>query len=361
MQRDFYKNYLEGIPLPAMLVDSRARIVAGNGLAVSLNPHADQDRPLILVFRQPSLNEAVAACLRDGKAHRAIYLHSDGPQEHRYDVNCAPVSLPAQASDRGLRLSGGGVSATGVLICFQDVTEVQQLDQMRRDFVANVSHELRTPLTAILGFVETLQGPARGDPAASDRFLSIMATEASRMNRLVGDLLSLSRVEEVSRMRPTDPVDLDQVIRSVIQNLSTMASEAGCDLVYERARSEAIVPGDADQLLQVVTNLVENAVKYGGSGTTVTVTLEDTNEGVGVRMQGYALSVSDNGPGIDNSHIARLTERFYRIDSHRSREMGGTGLGLAIVKHIVNRHRGRMQIDSILGEGSVFKVLIPDH
>ncbi|MDA5555844.1 sensor histidine kinase [Shimia sp. MMG029] len=360
MQREFYRSYLDAIPLPAVLVDSRARIVGGNAAAVKLNPHADDDRPLILVFRQPSLNAAVEDCLRDGETHRAIYLHSEGPQEHRYDVSCAPVTLTPEASGpRGLSMPRSGQSFKGVLICFQDVTELQQLDQMRRDFVANVSHELRTPLTAILGFVETLQGPARADPRAQDRFLGIMSAEASRMNRLVGDLLSLSRVEEVSRMRPTDPVDLDQVIRSVLQNLGPMAEEAGCTLVYDKVREEAVVPGDADQLLQVVTNLVENALKYGGPGTTVTVTLAEKRSGVGVMGPRYALSVRDDGPGIDSVHIARLTERFYRIDSHRSREMGGTGLGLAIVKHIVNRHRGRMHIESKLGKGSVFNVLLP--
>ncbi len=360
MQREFYRSYLEAIPLPAVLVDSRARIIAGNDAAVKLNPHANDDRPLILVFRQPSLNTAVDDCMRDGKSHRAIYLHSDGPQEHRYDVSCSPVELSGDlSSGRGLRMSQGGQSFKGVLICFQDVTEMQQLDQMRRDFVANVSHELRTPLTAILGFVETLQGPARGDPKAQDRFLNIMSAEASRMNRLVGDLLSLSRVEEVSRMRPTDPVDLDQVIRSVLQNLDPLAKENDCVLMYEREREPAVVPGDADQILQVVTNLVENALKYGGQGTEVTVRLKERSESTRVMGPGFVLSVADNGPGIDAVHIARLTERFYRIDSHRSREMGGTGLGLAIVKHIVNRHRGRLQIESEVGKGSVFRALFP--
>ncbi|MBO9397025.1 two-component sensor histidine kinase [Shimia sp. R9_1] len=360
MQREFYRSYLEAIPLPAVLVDSRARIIGGNAAAVKLNPHADGDRPLILVFRQPSLNTAVEDCLREGEAQRAIYLHSEGPQEHRYDVTCSPVTLtPDDSGPRGLRLPQGGQSFKGVLICFQDVTEMQQLDQMRRDFVANVSHELRTPLTAILGFVETLQGPARADPKAQDRFLGIMSAEASRMNRLVGDLLSLSRVEEVSRMRPTDPVDLDQVVRSVLQNLGPMAEDNDCALIYERERDPAVVAGDADQLLQVVTNLVENALKYGGNGTQVTVTLKERSNSNGVMGPGFALAVKDDGPGIDSVHIARLTERFYRIDSHRSREMGGTGLGLAIVKHIINRHRGRLQIDSVVGKGSVFKVLLP--
>ncbi len=356
MPQEIYKSYLEAVPLPAVLVDAQARILGGNQAAVKLNPHADEDRPLILVFRQPSLNSAVDACLRTGQAQRAIYLHSEGPQESRYEVSCSPVDLVSSVDARGL---APDMRRKGVMICFQDVTEVQQLDQMRRDFVANVSHELRTPLTAILGFVETLQGPARGDQKASDRFLSIMSAEASRMNRLVGDLLSLSRVEEVSRMRPTDPVDLDQIIRSVIQNLSPLAADNESEITYEAQRAPVIVPGDSDQLMQVITNLVENALKYGGQGTHVSVALERVHGVAGLRGEGIEISVTDDGPGIDAVHIARLTERFYRIDSHRSREMGGTGLGLAIVKHIINRHRGRLQINSVLGKGSVFNVVLP--
>ncbi|WP_294220247.1 ATP-binding protein [uncultured Shimia sp.] len=354
MPHDFYKSYLEAVPLPAVLVNSEARILAGNDAAVKLNPHAADDRPLILVFRQPSLNSAVDDCLRDGKSHKAIYAHSDGPQEHRFDVTVSPVDLAAAT---------GGETApapsNGVMICFQDVTEIQQLDQMRREFVSNVSHELRTPLTAILGFVETLQGPARNDTAATERFLGIMSDEASRMNRLVGDLLSLSRVEEVSRMRPTDPVDLDQITRAVIRNLSAVSAASGSTVSYSGQFGTATVAGDADQLLQVVTNLVENALKYGGQNTDVEISLTPVCGHGGLKGDGYKIAVKDNGPGIDHIHIARLTERFYRIDSHRSREMGGTGLGLAIVKHIVNRHRGRIKIESELGKGSVFSVVLP--
>ncbi|SMP09895.1 ATP-binding protein [Shimia sagamensis] len=354
MPKGFYKSYLEAVPLPAVLVDAEARILAGNEAAVKLNPHADNDRPLILVFRQPSLNSAVDDCLRDGKSHKAIYAHSDGPQEHRFDATVSPVDLASVS-----RGQAAPAASKGVMICFQDVTEVQQLDQMRREFVSNVSHELRTPLTAILGFVETLQGPARNDPKASERFLGIMSDEANRMNRLVGDLLSLSRVEEVSRMRPTDPVDLDQIIRAVIRNLSSVSEASASTVSYAEQLSTATVSGDADQLLQVVTNLVENALKYGGENTHVEISLECVSGRGGLKGDGYKIAVKDNGPGIDHIHIARLTERFYRIDSHRSREMGGTGLGLAIVKHIINRHRGRLKIESALGKGSVFSVILP--
>ena len=342
MTPQFDSSILDGVPLPALFVDRHARVVGANARAVELQPQASENRPLILVFRQPALNESVEKCLRTSQQQRTLYLHNDGRQEHRFDVSISPVS-------------------SGALVCFRDITEERQLDQMRRDFVANVSHELRTPLTAILGFIETLQGPAKNDPIAQERFLGTMSAEASRMNRLVGDLLSLSKVEEVSRMRPTDPVDMDALLRSTKRNLSPLALESESRIVFEREAEPLSVPGDADQLLQVVTNLIENALKYGGQGTTVTLSLDTATRAIGVRGDAIRLQVKDDGPGIDNVHIPRLTERFYRIDSHRSREMGGTGLGLAIVKHIINRHRGRLEIESSVGKGTAISVFLPKN
>lgn len=343
MNNPFDPAILEGVPLPAMFVDSRARLFGANARAVELQPQASEDRPLILVFRQPALNDAVEKCLRTRQQQRTFYLHNNGRQEHRFEVVCSPID------------GGGG------LICFRDVTEMRQLDQMRRDFVANVSHELRTPLTAILGFIETLQGPAKGDPVAQERFLSTMAAEASRMNRLVGDLLSLSKVEEVSRMRPTEPVDLNAAMRSAIRNLSPLADENRSEIRFDDSGENITVPGDSDQLLQVVTNLIENALKYGGEGTNVVLSIKNPVKAVGVRGDAVCMTISDDGPGIDEVHLPRLTERFYRIDSHRSREMGGTGLGLAIVKHIINRHRGRLEIESTMGEGTSISVFLPNN
>ncbi len=336
----FDPDTLDAIPLPAFYVDPETRVAAANAHAVELQPQAAENRPLSLVFRQPALIEAIEACLSSRTAQRASYLHRDGRTEHRFDVSIAPA--------------GGGA-----LVCLRDISDEQQLDKMRRDFVANVSHELRTPLTAILGFIETLQGPAKNDSAAHERFLGTMANEASRMNRLVGDLLSLSKVEEVSRMRPTDLIDLDGLIRSAIQTLSPLAADTACDITFGRAAEELPIPADADQLLQVVTNLIENALKYGGQGTRITLTIDELDRASGLRGPAVKLTVADNGPGIDEIHLPRLTERFYRIDSHRSREKGGTGLGLAIVKHIVHRHRGRLQIQSTLGQGTEISVFLP--
>ena len=246
-----------------------------------------------------------------------------------------------------------------VLLSFQDITQLANASQMRRDFVANVSHELRTPLTALMGFIETLRGPARDDAAARDRFLGIMTGEAERMNRLVGDLLSLSRVESDERVRPTDKVDLRYVLQSTLRNLNPLADEANVTLVLLMGDDPMPLLGDTDQLLQVFTNLIENAIKYGGKGKKVEIQVEQTLRDPSLRGPAVQVTVRDHGPGIDPIHLPRLTERFYRADSHRSRALGGTGLGLAIVKHILNRHRGRLKISSSLGQGAKFIVILP--
>ena len=236
---------------------------------------------------------------------------------------------------------------------------------VRRDFVANVSHELRTPLTALMGFIETLQGPARNDAAARDRFLAIMQREGNRMNRLIGDLLSLSRVEQEERRRPSECVDLAALIRLACATLAPTARAAGAALVRIGPTEAAEVAGDPDQIQQVLHNLIENAVKYGvrpgaEEGREVRVTLSHVPHEPVLRGPGWAVEVADDGEGIEETHLPRLTERFYRVDTHRSREKGGTGLGLAIVKHIVARHRGRLKIDSAKGQGSRFTVILPE-
>jgi two-component system phosphate regulon sensor histidine kinase PhoR len=231
---------------------------------------------------------------------------------------------------------------------------------MRRDFVANVSHELRTPLTTLSGFIETLQGPAREDEAARKRFLGIMSKEAARMNRLVDDLLSLSRVESDERMRPIEQVELNTLLQSCIITMAAPAKSEKVDITLQGDESsEYFIQGDEDQLRQVFNNLLENAIKYGGANGRITVGIELVDHDATLRGPAICLCVCDTGPGIDPLHIPRLTERFYRVDSHRSRAVGGTGLGLAIVKHIVNRHRGRLAIASTLGEGTAFSVLLP--
>lgn len=335
-------DVLAALPLPTLGIDRAERIVALNEPAAALLGEAALGRHFITVLRQPGLVDAVEKCLADRTPRHARFVGGEVEAEVNYDVSLR-------------KIEGTGV----LLLSFQDVTFMAQAGQMRRDFVANVSHELRTPLTALMGFIETLSGPARDDAAARDRFLDIMAGEAGRMNRLVGDLLSLSRVEAEERVKPTERVNLTEILKRTLRNLNPLAVEKDITLIPEFGDAPLMLLGDADQLLQVFTNLVENAIKYGGDSKPVEITSETSLRDPAFRGPAVRITVRDHGPGIDPMHLPRLTERFYRADSHRSRALGGTGLGLAIVKHILNRHRGRMKIASDLGQGATFSVILP--
>nr|WP_203582960.1 ATP-binding protein [Ruegeria sp. PrR005] len=341
------QDLVAAVPLPALLVDQSERILAANTEARTLFGSQITGRHFATILRQPQVIEAIEKSLRDKAGARSKYLGNDGAQDTSFDVTCRYV--------HGV----GAVEGGAVLVSFIDVTPVEQASQMRRDFVANVSHELRTPLTAIMGFIETLRGPARDDAAARARFLEIMEQEASRMNRLVGDLLSLNRVETDERVRPRDQVDLTAQIASTLNSLRPLAEEAGVELISDGPEHLVNVTGDTDQIRQVLTNLIENAIKYGSSGGEVRVSLTEVERDPAVRGPAVRLLVMDKGAGIDPIHLPRLTERFYRVDSHRSRQKGGTGLGLAIVKHIINRHRGRLRVESALGAGTTFTVILP--
>lgn len=335
-------DIVNAIPFAALLIGTDGRVLIINPRAKELLGQAVEGRHYITVLRQPDLLDAVERALGEGQPTEAMLLTSVARQDVTLKATCRPVP-----------------HSGNILICFEDRTEMEGAGQIRRDFVANVSHELRTPLTALLGFIETLRGSAKNDPAAQARFLDIMQNEAERMNRLVADLLSLSGVEANERVRPTEKVNLAAIALSAISTLSTQADENNIELVAENLSEPAELPGDADQLSQVVTNLVENAIKYSGSGKRVRIRITQDDANPMVRGAATILTVTDNGEGIDPLSIPRLTERFYRIDNHRSREMGGTGLGLAIVKHIVNRHRGRLRIESEVGKGSQFSVILP--
>ncbi|MBJ6371713.1 ATP-binding protein [Sedimentitalea arenosa] len=338
---------LEAVPLPLLVVDREEWIIAANTEATRLLGAGIVGRHFANVLRQPEVIAAIEATLKDGQEHLARHRVNQGAQDAPLDVTCRAVEGIAPGA-RG-----------AVVITFQDRADMEQAGQMRRDFVANVSHELRTPLTSLIGFIETLRGAARDDPGARDRFLSIMESEAGRMNRLVGDLLSLSRVEAEERVRPTRPLDMTALLSSVLTSLARVAKDSGVTLSLDAPHTPVMIPGDDDQLRQVFNNLVENAIKYGGSGGSVSVAVRLIERDPLLRGEAVEIRVIDKGPGIDDIHLPRLTERFYRVDSHRSRQLGGTGLGLAIAKHIVNRHRGRLKIASELGKGTTFIVVLP--
>ena len=245
------------------------------------------------------------------------------------------------------------------MIVLHDVTRSRRAEQARADFVANVSHELRSPLAALIGFIETINGPARNDPEARSRFLNIMQREADRMSRLINDLLSLSKVEINEHILPTKRVEINTVVRQVVELLTVKARDRNMSLTLRMDDLNAMVQGDPDELNQVFQNLVDNAIKYGREGTEISIAIERIDRVPDTNRFGVAISIEDRGDGIPSEQLPRLTERFYRVDKARSRDMGGTGLGLAIVQQIVNRHRGKLSIRSREKTGSTFTVILP--
>ncbi len=331
------QEFLAALPDAAVVVRSDGIVKLSNDIARDLL-QIENGMDLRVAMRSPELASALSRVLAE-RSIAVAELRTGGSVERRLTARIAPL-----AGDRD--------SDDGILVTFRDRTSETQLDQMRSDFVANASHELRTPLASLKGFIETLQGAAENDPVARAQFLDIMQQEASRMSRLIDDLLSLSRVEMREHVPPLDRVDLRAVVREVEELLAPTAERASRSLTATVPDGDVVIRGEKDELVQVVQNLVQNAIKYGKTGGTVTVLLTTGDGRVNLR-------VADDGIGIAKEHIPRLTERFYRVNAKDSRERGGTGLGLAIVKHIVNRHRGRMDIASRLGQGTTVTLSFP--
>ena len=329
---------IEALAGPALVVVGDMA-VAANAEARRVFGERVAGGDLRLTVRHPVVLDALAEARRDGAT-----------------VEREMTGLGSGNSAYRLRAVDAGEGRT--LVILDDVTQARLTERMRVDFVANASHELRTPLATLSGFIETLQGPAAEDEPARRRFLEIMAREAARMSRLIDDLLSLSRIELDKHVRPVAVMEVEGVIGDVGKTLAMRLDADERALVIEEAADLPSVVADRDQILQVLHNLVSNALKYGRSGTpiTVTATAEVAAGGVPAVVR---LSVNDVGEGIPAEHLPRLTERFYRVDSLQSRKMGGTGLGLAIVKHIVERHRGRLEIESVQGVGTRVSFTLP--
>ncbi len=340
LEHALLRRVLDGVPGAVFLIDQNRRIDVANQAARDLFGADIEGLDLVQAVRHPDCLAALNTALKQGK-----------PQ-----VQDLTLTRPVQTSFR-LRATPVG---KGAVLSFEDITEHVAAEAMRSEFVANVSHELRSPLTAVLGFIETLRSLAPEESDARNRFLAIMEDEASRMNRLIGDLLSLSKVEAQERVRPSTPVILADVLTRVVATLTPLAQKTGADirLAIDENAGARPVQGDEDQLSQIFVNLVENAIKYGGHGP-VDIQVSLLPGAPGIEGAAISVAVTDSGPGIEADHLPRLTERFYRIDAGRSRAQGGTGLGLAIVKHIVSRHRGRLAIDSTQGKGSTFRVTLP--
>jgi two-component system phosphate regulon sensor histidine kinase PhoR len=276
--------------------------------------------------------------------------------ERRDRVGPEEVELSALAgSRRHWLMRMVPIESNSLLIRLIDRSEAHAAEQMRVDFVANASHELRTPLATLIGYTETLRQEADDLNAETrERFLAVVDDEARRMQSVVEDLISLSRIEAERFSTPTEAVDLEPLIAQVVDNSSRAARKRNSELEVQVAAGLPPIAADSGQILQLLDNLVTNALRYGTPGTPVTISAE--SEGAMVH-----LIVADQGEGIAREHIKRVTERFYRVDTSRSRALGGTGLGLSIVKHIVERHRGRLTIESKVGEGTRIHVLLPVH
>jgi two-component system phosphate regulon sensor histidine kinase PhoR len=335
---------IAGVPDPVIALDRNGRVLTVNESARSLAPALRLGEPVSLALRMPELIEAIGRAYATGDEQRVEYSERV-PIDRWFEVIVKPVRR-----DPKLRMPDL------VLMTFHDLTPLRRVEEMRADFVANASHELRTPLAALSGFIETLQGSARDDAKARERFLPIMQEQARRMARLIDDLLSLSRIELNAHRRPDTPVDLVPIVRQVADGLQTLARDRGVTVHIDAANAMR-VPGDRDELVRVFENLVENALKYGAAGKRVDIGFSEGESPEG--EQEARISVRDYGPGIAPEHVPRLTERFYRVDVRESRAQGGTGLGLALVKHILNRHHGRLLIESMPGAGATFTIYLP--
>jgi two-component system phosphate regulon sensor histidine kinase PhoR len=336
---------LSGLAEPVFLLRSNRQILLTNKAAEELFGSGLDGRDFVHAIRDPDGLKCVESVLL-GELISETQVTISIPERVIFRLSAMYLDVRDEIDIRAM-------------VTLHDISHIQEAEQMRSDFVANVSHELRSPLTALIGGIETLKGAARSDVPAQLRFLDIMDSEAARMNRLVGDLLSLSQVEANERRRPSELVDILAIAKSVIATLETQARVENKKIGMVCDADFLDVLGDRDELTQVFHNLIDNAIKYSSEKSQVQILV--SNE---VHMHGFngtvvKIEVNDRGEGISSENISRLTERFFRVDDGRSREKGGTGLGLAIVKHVLNRHRGRLAIESQLGVGSTFKVFLP--
>lgn len=338
------ESLIAGLPSAAIVLDREGRVIAFNSAASVIAPGLRVGELALIVLRMPDLVDAVRRATTRREPQRVEFFERV-PLDRWFEAFVTPVRLAA----------AGGIDI--MLMTFNDLTPLRRSEEMRADFVANASHELRTPLAALLGFVETLQGTAKDDPAARTKFLNIMQAQATRMARLIDDLLSLSRVELNAHLKPNTPIDLAPIVRQVVDGLQTLARDRGVEIRIVQPPEPLLILGDRDELFRALENLVENALKYGSSGKRVDITISRGETRAG--HPEVRVAVRDYGPGIAPEHLPRLTERFYRVDVTDSRAQGGTGLGLALVKHILNRHGGRVSIESVLGEGATFTAHLP--
>jgi two-component system phosphate regulon sensor histidine kinase PhoR len=338
---------LENLPEPILLLSAERLVLRANPAARDmLGPEAAGQGPdAAALLRHPVLAAAMDDALAGGNS-TTVELH-------------LPVPVPREVSARVVPLDPPLADGGRLLILLIDRSREAAIERTRADFVANASHELRTPLASLLGFIETLRGPAADDPAAQQRFLGIMAEQGERMRRLIDDLLNLSRIEMEEHQAPTGEAPLAMIARAEAEALAPLMRRRDMRLTLDLEEGLVARPANADQVAQVIRNILENAINHGRDGGVMAITLKRAAAEDATTRPGALLSVTDDGPGIAKHHLPRLTERFYRVDGARSRHSGGTGLGLAITRHIIMRHRGRLAIESTEGLGTQVSVWLP--
>lgn len=344
-----YETLVDSLPDILIMCNNAQKIIRTNKAAREVFGQNLANKSLSTIIPSDELLNGVADVIEERQGRR-IEFHLDSiMRDFRAIIN---LFFPAASGE-----------SIAVIVTLNDITELQRVEKMRAEFVANASHEIRTPLASIKGFIETLRGPARNDQVALDEFLKIMDDQASRMKNLIDDLLTLSKIQANERTLPSGCVDIAQIARDEKEGFIWAAKEKNMSLRLDIAEGLPSVLGEFNELRQVLHNLISNALKYGNTGTEVAVSMRVTSvlpddPNFSKLHRAVMISVMDNGEGIPREHLPRLTERFYRVDSARTRSIGGTGLGLAIVKHIINRHRGVLTIDSVVGQGSTFSVYL---
>jgi two-component system phosphate regulon sensor histidine kinase PhoR len=329
-------NMREGL----LVVNKDMRVVASNPAAHKLfNPSIAtlNSQRLTELTRNPAIYGAFADGLK-GIERSGVKVETHGPERQVFDLRVVPIG------------STNGHGAQGALGVFFDITRTERLENIRQEFLSNVSHELRTPLTAIIAFVETLETGAMEDPESSQRFLSIIRKNASRMHGLIDDILELTAIEGGNVRLRAAPVELYTLVEEVCASFAAKATAQNVTL-QNNVPPEVMVYADERRLEQMLTNLIDNGIKFSREHGTVAISYES-----GTRDK---ILVQDNGDGIPAQHLERLFERFYRVDRARSRDMGGTGLGLAIVKHLALLHGGEVTVTSELGKGTTFTIHLP--
>lgn len=350
---------IDGIEEPLILISADRIVIDANNAARVLFGMRMIGRDISLHIRHPDILDALSDVMAQSPSRR-IEITLSGSVERVFSVNISRASDLAANDGRHRDIDSIAQSADRFFVLsMHDISQMKKVERMRADFVANASHELRTPLSSLIGFLETLSGPAKDDKKAQARFLDIMHEDALRMVRLIDDLLSLSRIELDKHLQPDGHVAMPALLMSVSRSLEPVAAGRQMFISLDIEDNLPDARGDSDQLRQVMQNLISNAIKYADKNSVVEIKAKRLEKIPETGEPGVIISVIDQGQGIEEQHIPRLTERFYRVDAARSRQLGGTGLGLAIVKHIVTRHRGYLDIKSTVGKGTTVTIALP--